>query len=113
MGHANESLKAYIYTDLDMNLGMERCLCYTDVMIQLNGFVSELVSSLVAERLNARLLILLRISFCVGMYVRPSNLGMLISVHCARALVLPARLALCVHARGIIAFLVYIIYSSG
>ena len=54
--------------------------------------------NIIAERLSAKQLILLRISFCVGiyvcMYVCPSRLGMLISVHCARALLFPA----CLHA---------------
>ena len=35
---------------------------------------------LFAKSLSARQLILLRISFCVSMYVCPSRLGMLISV---------------------------------
>ena len=52
--------------------------------------------TVIAERLSARQLILLRISFCVGMFVCPSRLGMLISVHCARALVFPGLL----HVRG-------------
>ena len=47
---------------------------------------------LVAERLSARQLILLSISFCVDMYVYymyvcPSRLEMLISLHCARVLI--------------------------
>ena len=49
------------------------------------------------------------------MYVCLSRLGTLIYVHCACVLVLPARLALCVHARGIIAytyiFLMYFLYT--
>ena len=61
---------------------------------------------LIADRLGARLLILLRISFCIGMYVCTSvtlrnvnfrTLSMCISASCTSCV-------MCAYARGIIAY---------